>query len=167
MAQLSAVITTSDPDFRSTITTLLRSSGLSIGLIDEKHAGSTWPDLAVVDIRSGTTDVYRGHRAPSRIVALDVDLRRRGIGRARSDPSGDARRRQRVPGVAARRARHRAERTVSNGAEAHRRSQSPEQGQRAVGRHAFLLRRRRAERARRRSPSTAPSTSPGCRSGRR
>jgi pilus assembly protein CpaE len=55
MAQLSAVITTSDPDFRSTITTLLRSSGLSIGLIDEKHSGSTWPDLAVVDIRSGTS----------------------------------------------------------------------------------------------------------------
>jgi pilus assembly protein CpaE len=55
MAQLSAVITTSDPDFRSTITALLRSSGLSIGLIDEKHAGSTWPDLAVVDIRSGTS----------------------------------------------------------------------------------------------------------------
>ena len=54
MAQLSAVITTGDPDFRSTITTLLRSSGLSIGIIDEKHAGGTWPDLAVVDIRSGT-----------------------------------------------------------------------------------------------------------------
>ncbi len=55
MAQLSAVITTGDPEFRSTITTLLRSSGLSIGLIDEKHAGSTWPDLAVVDIRSGSS----------------------------------------------------------------------------------------------------------------
>ena len=55
MAQLSAVITSSDPEFRSTITTLLRSSGLSIGLIDEKHAGGTWPDLAVVDIRSGTS----------------------------------------------------------------------------------------------------------------
>ena len=55
MAQLSAVITTSDPDFRSTITTLLRSSGLSIGLLDEKHASGTWPDLAVVDIRSGTS----------------------------------------------------------------------------------------------------------------
>ncbi len=54
MAQLSAVITTSDPDFRSTITTLLRGSGLSIGIIDEKHAGSTWPDLAVVDIRNGS-----------------------------------------------------------------------------------------------------------------
>jgi pilus assembly protein CpaE len=55
MAQLSAVITTSDPEFRSTITGLLRSSGLSIGLIDERHAGNTWPDLAVVDIRSGST----------------------------------------------------------------------------------------------------------------
>jgi pilus assembly protein CpaE len=54
MAQLSAVITTSDPDFRSTVTTLLRSSGVSIGIIDEKHAGNTWPDVAVVDIRSGT-----------------------------------------------------------------------------------------------------------------
>ena len=54
MAQLSAVITTSDSDFRSTITALLRSSGVSIGIIDEKHAGGTWPDLAVVDIRNGT-----------------------------------------------------------------------------------------------------------------
>jgi pilus assembly protein CpaE len=54
MAQLSAVITTSDPDFRSTITTLLRSSGLSIGIIEEKHASGTWPDLAVVDIRNGS-----------------------------------------------------------------------------------------------------------------
>jgi len=55
MAQLSAVITTSDSEFRSTITTLLRSSGLSVGVIDEKHASGTWPDLAVVDIRSGTS----------------------------------------------------------------------------------------------------------------
>jgi pilus assembly protein CpaE len=55
MAQLSAVITSSDSEFRSTITTLLRSSGLSVGLIDEKHASGTWPDLAVVDIRSGTS----------------------------------------------------------------------------------------------------------------
>ena len=54
MAQLSAIITTGDSDFRSTITTLLRSSGLSIGIIEEKHAGGTWPDLAVVDMRNGT-----------------------------------------------------------------------------------------------------------------
>ncbi len=55
MAQLSAVITTSDPDFRSTITSLLRSSGFSIGVIDEKHAAGTWLDLAIVDIRSATS----------------------------------------------------------------------------------------------------------------
>jgi pilus assembly protein CpaE len=54
MAQLSAIITTGDSDFRSTITTLLRSSGVSIGIIEEKHAGGTWPDLAVVDMRNGT-----------------------------------------------------------------------------------------------------------------
>jgi pilus assembly protein CpaE len=54
MAQLSAVITTSDSEFRSTITGLLRSSGFSIGIIEEKHSGNTWPDIAVVDIRSGT-----------------------------------------------------------------------------------------------------------------
>ena len=54
MAQLSAVITTSDSEFRSTITGLLRSSGLSIGLIDERHSSGTWPDLAVVDIRNGS-----------------------------------------------------------------------------------------------------------------
>ncbi len=55
MAQLSAVITTSDSEFRSAITNLLRSSGLSVGLLDEKHAAGTWPDVAVVDIRSGAS----------------------------------------------------------------------------------------------------------------
>ncbi len=53
MAQLSAVITTSDAEFRSSVTKLLRTSGLSIGLVDEKHVGATAPDLAVVDMRSG------------------------------------------------------------------------------------------------------------------
>src|SRR5262245_5655965 len=53
MAQLSAVITTSDAEFRSSVTKLLRASGLSIGLVDEKHVGATAPDLAVVDMRSG------------------------------------------------------------------------------------------------------------------
>jgi pilus assembly protein CpaE len=55
MAQLSASITTSDPDFRASVTRLLRSSGMSISLVDEKHAVSVPPELAVVDIRSGTT----------------------------------------------------------------------------------------------------------------
>ena len=60
MAQISAVINTTDSDFRSTITTLLRTSGLSIGVTDEKHATGTWPDLAVVDIRSGTLAALEG-----------------------------------------------------------------------------------------------------------
>ena len=32
-----------DSEFRSTITVLLRSTGVSIGIIDERHAGSTGP----------------------------------------------------------------------------------------------------------------------------
>lgn len=56
MAQFAAVITTTDQDFRTHITRLLRSSGLSIGVTDEKHVGhGTTPDLAIADIRSGAT----------------------------------------------------------------------------------------------------------------
>src|SRR4026208_725437 len=110
MAQLSAIITTGDSDFRSTITTLLRSSGLSIGIIEEKHAGGTWPDLAVVDMRNGTPASVgasaraagrgRGDAPPAGVVAVDVDLRRRRLVGARSDPAGHARGRQRVSRLA-------------------------------------------------------------------
>ena len=159
MAQLSAVITTSDPDFRSTITTLLRSSGLSIGLIDEKHAGSTWPDLAVVDIRSGTTtsveaiERLRASWPSTSIFAVaasaepDQILRAMRAGAneylswARGEPADGA------------------QRGVPDGAEAHRRSQSPEQGQRPVWRDACHFSERRAEPGQRRSRSIAPSTS--------
>lgn len=55
MAQLTVLINTTDPEFRSYITKLLRVSGISVGLIDERHAGATPPGLAVVDIRSGST----------------------------------------------------------------------------------------------------------------
>jgi pilus assembly protein CpaE len=55
MAQLSASITTNDPDFRASVIRLLRSSGLSISVADDKHATTTAPDLAVVDIRCGTS----------------------------------------------------------------------------------------------------------------
>ena len=55
MAQLSAVITTSDPGFRSTITSLLRTSGFSVGVLDDKQVAGTWLDLAIVDIRSATS----------------------------------------------------------------------------------------------------------------
>src|SRR5581483_11712549 len=53
MAQISAILHTTDSEFRSTITRLLRSSGLSIGLADGHSAGAGAPDLAIVDMRSG------------------------------------------------------------------------------------------------------------------
>jgi pilus assembly protein CpaE len=54
MAQLTVLITSSDQEFRSHVAKLLRSSGVSIGLVDERHASSNPPELAVVDIRSGS-----------------------------------------------------------------------------------------------------------------
>ena len=53
MAQLTALITTTDQEFRSHITKLLRSSGMSIAVTDERHAGATPPSMAIVDIRGG------------------------------------------------------------------------------------------------------------------
>jgi len=58
MAQLTAVIATRDQDFRTTITKRLRSSGLSIGVADERHLGSgAAPDLVLADIRAGLASV--------------------------------------------------------------------------------------------------------------
>src|SRR4051812_28608219 len=56
MAQISSVITTADPEFRGRITKLLRTSGLPVSIVDEKHqvsGASVAPHLVVVDIRSG------------------------------------------------------------------------------------------------------------------
>ena len=53
MAQLTALVTTTDQEFRSHITKLLRSSGMSIAVTDERHAGATPPTIAIVDIRAG------------------------------------------------------------------------------------------------------------------
>jgi pilus assembly protein CpaE len=55
MAQLSASITTNDPDFRTSVIRLLRSSGLSISVADDKHTSTVPPDLAVVDVRCGSS----------------------------------------------------------------------------------------------------------------
>ena len=58
MAQLTAVIATRDQDFRTNITRRLRSSGLSIGVADERHLGAgTGPDLVISDIRAGGSSV--------------------------------------------------------------------------------------------------------------
>ena len=53
MAQLTALVTTTDHEFRSFITKQLRSSGMSIAITDERHVGATAPSIAIVDIRSG------------------------------------------------------------------------------------------------------------------
>lgn len=64
MAQISAVIRTSDPEFRTHLSKLLRTSGLPISVMDEKHLGSgTAPDLGVVDIRNGMTSELAQFRA--------------------------------------------------------------------------------------------------------
>lgn len=63
MAQLSAVITTTDPEFRGYVTRLLRSSGISVGLVEEKHAGGSAPGLAVVDVRHGSTSAIERLRS--------------------------------------------------------------------------------------------------------
>jgi pilus assembly protein CpaE len=59
MAQISAVIATTDIDFRTHITRVLRTSGLPISVVDENHVAGTAPDLAVVDIRNGTSSALR------------------------------------------------------------------------------------------------------------
>ena len=53
MAQLTALVTTTDHEFRTHVTKLLRSSGMSIAVTDERHVGATPPSIAIVDIRSG------------------------------------------------------------------------------------------------------------------
>jgi len=54
MAQLSVLISTTDTEFKSHVTRLLRASGTSVALIEERHAAANPPSLAVVDIRSGS-----------------------------------------------------------------------------------------------------------------
>lgn len=56
MAHISAVITTTDQEFRTQVTRLLRGNGL--GVADERHLGSTTaPELAIADIRGGASSV--------------------------------------------------------------------------------------------------------------
>jgi pilus assembly protein CpaE len=56
MAHISAVITTTDQEFRAQVTRLLRGNGL--GVADERHLGSGGsPDLAIADIRGGASSV--------------------------------------------------------------------------------------------------------------
>jgi pilus assembly protein CpaE len=57
MAQLTALINTTDPDFRAHVTKCLRASGVSVAVVDDRHAGTNPPSLTVVDIRHGSKGV--------------------------------------------------------------------------------------------------------------
>ncbi len=53
MAQLTALISSTDTDFRAHVTKCLRASGTSVALVDERHAAAHPPSLAIADIRQG------------------------------------------------------------------------------------------------------------------
>ena len=57
MAQLTVLISSTDPDFRAHLTKCLRASGTSVALVDDRHAASIPPSLTVVDIRHGARGV--------------------------------------------------------------------------------------------------------------
>lgn len=75
MAQLTVLISTTDPDFRAHVTKCLRASGTSVALVDDRHAGANPPSLTVVDIRHGAKGVdgierLRGSWPTATIVAI-------------------------------------------------------------------------------------------------
>jgi pilus assembly protein CpaE len=57
MAQLTALISTTDPDFRAHVTKCLRASGTSVAVIDDRHATVNPPSLTIVDIRHGAKGI--------------------------------------------------------------------------------------------------------------
>src|SRR5918994_4705542 len=57
MAQLTVLISTTDPDFRAHVTKCLRASGTSAAVVDDRHAGANPPSLTIVDIRHGSKGV--------------------------------------------------------------------------------------------------------------
>ena len=57
MAQLTALISTTDPDFRAHVTKCLRASGTSVAVIDDRHASVNPPSLTIVDIRHGAKGI--------------------------------------------------------------------------------------------------------------
>ena len=53
MAQLTALISSTDTEFRAHVTKCLRASGTSVAVVDERHAAANPPSLAIADIRQG------------------------------------------------------------------------------------------------------------------
>lgn len=57
MAQLTVLISSTDPEFRAHVTKCLRASGTPVALIDDRHSSSNPPSLTIVDIRHGARAV--------------------------------------------------------------------------------------------------------------
>jgi pilus assembly protein CpaE len=57
MAQLTVLISSTDPEFRAHLTKCLRASGTSVALVDDRHTAANPPSLTVVDIRHGAKSV--------------------------------------------------------------------------------------------------------------
>ncbi len=55
MAQLAALIVSSDDEFRRQASSLLRAGGVPVGIIEERAGTTSHPDVAVVDIRYDTS----------------------------------------------------------------------------------------------------------------
>ena len=77
MAQLSTIIATEDAGFSDALTKLVRSAGVSVGIVEERSPddSSVEPDVALVDIRSGTSALgkiqdYRARWPSVAIIAI-------------------------------------------------------------------------------------------------
>lgn len=68
MAQLSTIIATDDAGFNAALTKLVRSAGVSVGIVEERSPddSAVAPDLALVDVRGGETALQKVHEYRSR-----------------------------------------------------------------------------------------------------
>ncbi len=71
MAQLAALVVSSDPEFRREASRLLRAGGIPIGIIEEQRQAVSAPDIAVVDIRFDTS---AGMAAIERLRSMSASL---------------------------------------------------------------------------------------------
>ena len=77
MAQLSTIIATDDAGFSAALTKLVRSAGVSVGIVEERSSDDSpvEPDLALVDIRVGESALqkvqeYRSRWPSTSIIAI-------------------------------------------------------------------------------------------------
>ena len=72
MAELSVVISTDDRAFGSAITTVVRASGIPVGILDLENQSDQTPAVAVVDVRGQGTAQGEIERVRKRWPAVDI-----------------------------------------------------------------------------------------------